>query len=165
MKRLVLALALLYALLGSRALGEGEYEQIELHMTRQQLEAELSLEDAGEYWLCGDALLAFYESGRLRAKFLNYESLDAVAPLSDAGFDEARKLRQGASIETLTQLLGPGLELMLMNISDEDNAGVRRLLCWKDASGNVLEALLEQEDGQWVLFALGEVRAAAGAEP
>lgn len=159
MKRLASLFLLLCALISFAALGEGEYEKIELQSTRQQLEAELSLEDMGEYLLCGDALLAFYESGRLRAKFLYYEALNDVAPLAEAGFDKARRLKQGASIDALTQLLGQGRELMLMNISDEDNAGVRRLLCWKDALGNVLEALFEQEDGKWVLFALGEVKA------
>ena len=53
--------------------------------------------------------------------------------------------------------LGAGTELMRMNLSDEDDAGLRKLLAWKNPSGGVLEALFEQDDGEWILFAIGEI--------
>ena len=47
---------------------------------------------------------------------------------------------------------------MKINLADEENAGVRRVLVWKTEAGNVVQALFELDDNEWVLFAIAEVK-------
>ena len=112
----------------------------------------------GDYLNYGDALLAFYESGRLQAKGLYYEDIREVAAMTEGDFALVRDFKQGTELKELTAILGEGREIMCMNLADEDDAGQRRLYAWKDAEGNVLEALVELDDGEWLLFAIGEIR-------
>ncbi len=163
MKRNFAALILLCALLSFASSGEGTYERIEMDMTRAELDALFAGSEEGEYVAYGDALCAFYENGRLMAKSRRFDDVRKLAPLTEASFDRVRALKYGTRIDVLRELLGEGLEIMLLNLSDEEGSGRRRLLCWQDAAGSVMEALFELDDGKWILFALGEVKADGAA--
>ena len=113
----------------------------------------------GEYLIFGDALCAFYEkSGRLRAKSLIYDDIREVAALAQADFSLVRDFKQGRELQDLIDILDDGTEVLVMKLSDEDKAGTRKLICWKNESGGVLEALFELDSGKWILFALAEVK-------
>ena len=107
--------------------------------------------------LFGDVLCVFFESGRLRAKSLSYDDIHAVAQPTGGDLSSVRALKQGTFEDELTMLLGSGREILCMNLSDEEDAGLRKLLAWKNEKGTVLEALLELDDGKWILFAIGEI--------
>ncbi len=109
----------------------------------------------------GGALVAVYESGRLKGKILAFDDVtDAAAP-SQADFTQAQSLRQGASIESVEALMGgPGREIARLRLSDEESAGSRLVLAWANEAGDVMEALFELDDNQWVLFAAVRIPAA-----
>ena len=157
MKKLLCA-ELCCALLLSFAAGESAYEQIEMASTLEEITLLFGEgEPVGEYLAFGDALCAFYESGRLTAKSLSYEDVREKAAMTQADFAKVRDFREGALLSNLTDILGPGTEILRMNLSDEDNAGQRILLAWQNESGGVLEALFELDAGEWILFAIGEI--------
>ena len=158
MKRSCALLFILCLLLSFAVFGEGTYERIDMNMTRAELDALFAGCEEGEYVAYGDALCAFYESGRLKAKMRRFEDVRGLAPLTEGSFDRVRGLKYGTRIDELSELLGEGLEIMLMNLSDDEESGCRKLLCWQDSSGSVMEALFELDDGKWILFALGEVK-------
>lgn len=166
MKRLlVLSVLLTFLFLAMPAGGEedkaGEYSayaQIRMTDTLDLIETQFGTGTAqGDYLLFGDALCSFFESGRLQAKSLNYEDIREAAAQTQADFALVRDFKQGTHEEELVKALGDGAEVMRMNLSDEEDAGLRKLLAWKNEAGSVLEALLELDDGEWVLFALGEI--------
>ena len=85
-----------------------------------------------------------------------------MAAPSQADFTQAHSLRQGASIESVEELMGgSGREIAMLRLSDEENAGSRRVLAWANEAGDAMEALFELDDGQWVLFAAVRIPAAA----
>lgn len=125
-----------------------------------RLDEPLLTEDG--YYDFGGALVAAYESGRLRGKILAFDDIAAVAAPSQADFTQAHSLRQGASIESVEELMGgSGREIAMLRLSDEENAGSRRVLAWANEAGDAMEALFELDDGQWVLFAAVRIPAAA----
>ena len=111
----------------------------------------------GDYYLFGDALTAFFDSGRIRAKSLAYDDIHTVAALTTADFALVRDFKQGTAQDQLFKFLGKGREIMTINLSDKDNAGVRTLYAWKNEAGGILEALFELDGVDWILFALGEI--------
>ena len=63
------------------------------------------------------------------------------------------------TIDDVTSAFGAeGLEIMKINLADEDDAGVRRVLVWKTEKNVVVQALFELDDNEWVLFAIAEVK-------
>ena len=152
MKRL---LALLLILIAASACAEGTYDEIDMSMTFDELSQKYtSMTREEEYWCVDDALLVFYESGKLNAKCLNFDTLAAAAPEANAEFEKVLSFKQGTSISELTDILGEGREIVFINISDEENSGKMKVECWKNGSGQVLEALFELDDNVWSLFAL-----------
>ena len=136
------------------------YERIEMDDTLETLTeryGEPVLTEDG-YADFGGALCAFFESGRLRAKIVSFETLSEVAQVSDADFSKAKGLKKGASEEEVNALFGgAGAEIMRINLSDEENSGVQRVDAWINADGNAVQALFELDDGKWVLFAVVEI--------
>jgi len=112
----------------------------------------------GDYVIfSGEAACAFYESGRLRAKAVVFDAITDIAPTAEIPLDNLRKLRQGAHIDEITTLFGcEGLEIMKINLSDEEESGVRRVLAWQTEEKISVQALFELDDGEWVLFAIVE---------
>ena len=155
MKKFVCILLLLSALV---CCAENEYIQIEMNETLTEIEAIFGEGTPTEegYYVFGDCLCAFYESGRLQSKTVYFEDIRQALIPGEYDFEFAEDLKQGASITVLTDKLGEGTEIMQINLSDEDNPGVRKVLAWRDMNGNVLEALLELDDGEWTLFAISE---------
>ena len=91
------------------------------------------------YYDFGGALVAAYESGRLKGKILAFDDIAAVAAPSQADFTQARSLRQGASVESVEALMGaPGREIAMLRLSDEENAGSRRVLAWTNEAGDAM---------------------------
>lgn len=154
MKRIVLFLAA--ALLAMMCAAEGVYDTIGMGFTMEDFAPFGALVPVEGYYCVDDALVSFYESGRLNAKCRLFNDVADVAAETDGAFDLVRKLKQGASLDRVTEILGEGAEIMVINIADEDNPGMRKVLAWKDKQGGVLEALFEMDNGGWVLFALTE---------
>ena len=128
-------------------------------MTKEAIEALAPLTQEGEYLLfSGEVLLAFYESGRLKAKAMAFEDVRDIAPAASLPMEKIKKLKQGTEIDKVQAMIGAeGLEIMRMNLSDEDSSGVRRVLAWKDDDGEAVEMLFELDDNEWVLFAVVEI--------
>lgn len=169
MKRICKALLVSLLLLAFACAGvHGEeavsvYDDISMSERLSELSARLgepTLTEDG-YYDFGGALVAAYESGRLKGKILVFDNVTDVAAPSQADFTQAQALRQGASIESVEALMGgPGREIARLRLSDEENAGSRLVLAWANEAGDVMEALFELDDNQWVLFAA--VRIPAG---
>jgi len=156
MKRLIILVftALFFCVCGA----EGVYDALDMSLSRDSVEALYpQLTPEGVYFRVDDALLCFFESGRLQAKCRAFENVADIAAETDASFDSVLGLKQGAKLERLTGVLGEGTEIMLISIADEENPGSRMVLAWRDASGRVLEALFETDNGSWVLFALAQI--------
>ena len=156
---LVLLMSLsLFAAQGEDAAPENAYQKIKMSFTREDIE---TLFDEGikqnEYIRFDDVLCAFFESGRLQAKSLYYQDIRDVAAPTKGDFAAVRDKKQGTPEQELSDILGEGTEVLRMNLSDEDDAGQRKLIAWKNAEGGVMEALFEIDDGEWILFALGEI--------
>lgn len=137
------------------------YEQIEMSAVKEELEVEFTLtETEDSYFLLeNEVLLAFYESGRLQAKARFFENAADVAPAANIPLDKIAKYKQGMTIEKVTKAFGTeGLEIMKINLADEENAGLRRVLVWKTNENAVVQALFELDDNDWVLFAIAEVK-------
>lgn len=169
MKRICKALLVSLLLLAFACAGvHGEesvsvYDDISMSERLSELAARLgepSLTEDG-YYDFGGALVAVYESGRLKGKILAFDNVTDVAAPSQADFTQAQSLRQGASIESVEALMGgPGREIARLRLSDEENAGSRLVLAWANEAGDVMETLFELDDNEWVLFAA--VRIPAG---
>ena len=139
----------------------GLYEQIEMSAVKEDLEAKFTLTETedGYFLLEDEVLLAFYESGRLQAKTRRFENAADVAPAADIPLDAISKYKQGMTIEEVTEAFGAeGLEIMRINLADEEDAGLRRVLVWKTDENVVVQALFELDDNEWVLFAIAEVK-------
>ena len=155
MKKLILVLLMLAF---SVCVADSAYEAIQMDDTFDTVTARYGeLIPAEEYLIADDAILCFYESGRLQAKGRVYESILDAASETVGSFAEVKKLKQGAPLEKLLAILGDGNEIMYINIADEENSGARRVLAWKNSDGNVLEALVERDNGGWILFAITEI--------
>lgn len=140
------------------------YERIEMKDTLETLIGKLGepVWTQEGYADFGGALCAFFESGRLRAKIVSFETLSEVAQVSDADFSKAKGLKKGAPEEEVNALFGGACaEIMRINLSDEENSGVQRVDAWVNADGNAVQALFELEDGKWVLFAIVETNGGA----
>lgn len=135
------------------------YDRIEMSFMKEEI-VNLFGEGVreGEYEIfSGEVMCAFYESGRLMAKGLVYEAVCDIAPVADIPLESLKKLKQGAMISEITELFGcEGIEIMRINLSDEENAGVRLVLAWQNAEKITVQALFELDDGEWVLFAVAE---------
>ena len=146
---------ILVLLLAACCAAEGVYDALEMTATRETVASGFGkLTENGEYFEIGDALVSFWESGRLQAKIRAFENAADAAALTGRSFDAVLKLKQGAPVDKLISDLGEGTEIMMINLADEDKSGVRKVLAWKHEDGTVLEALLEMDSGEWVLFAL-----------
>lgn len=164
-KALLLTLMLLVfacaAALGEEAISA--YDDISMNESLSELVARLGeplLTEDG-YYDFGGALVAAYESGRLKGKVLAFDDVIAVAAPSQADFTQAQSLRQGASIESVEALMGgPGREIARLRLSDEESSGFRLVLAWANEAGDAMEALFELDDNQWVLFAAVRIPAA-----
>ena len=160
MKRIACVLLTL-ALMGAFAFSEqtaSVYETVAMSDTLETITESLGEGEAVDDFIkYGDALLVFYESGRLNAKGLYFDDVRDVAPMAQGNFALVRDFKQGTGLSEITALLGQGKEIMARTLADEDDAGLRKLYAWQDANGHVLEALVELDDGEWVLFALGEI--------
>ena len=156
----VLCVVIALMLLVCTALAETGYDEIDMKDTRETLISrygEPAYTEEG-YADFGGVLCAFYESGRLQAKLMNFDDVVDVAALTEYDFAQAKKLRSGESIENVLVLMGgEGTEIARINLSDEDTSGVQRVLAWKNAKGNAMEMLFELDDGHWVLFAAVEI--------
>ncbi|MBR4235338.1 MAG: hypothetical protein IKR85_04665 [Clostridia bacterium] len=134
------------------------YSEIEMSASLDSLTEKYGQgEQCGDYIRFGNALCAFYESGRLLAKARYFDDVREAAAFSEGNFAKASRLKYGTPLDEISALLGEGCEIMRINLSDEDEPGHRIVLAWQNARGEVLEALLELEDDVWVLFALGDV--------
>ena len=137
------------------------YEQIEMSFTKAELDEKYGCIETEEgYFLYENEILcAFYESGRLQAKSRAFENAGEIAPTANIPLTKLSSYKQGMTIEKVTEAFGcEGLEIMKINLADEENAGVRRVLVWKTEAGNVVQALFELDDNEWVLFAIAEVK-------
>lgn len=153
MKKFLLAVLILVMTVACAA--EGAYGMIAADATLETVTAAFGAPaEKDEYLLCDDTLLSFWESGRLQAKIRDCENIAEVAAVTESSFDAVLKLKQGAPVDKVISELGEGNEIMLITLADEDNAGVRKVLAWKHADGEVLEALFELDGGEWVLFAI-----------
>ena len=133
------------------------YEQIEMSMTLEDVSLLLGEGRAeGDYLVFAESVIcAFYESGRLQAKAMAYESLSEISPETSASTESLKSLKQGKTMEEVTAVLGAeGAEIMSINLSDEEDAGVRRVLAWHYAAGGGVQALFEEDEGEWKLFAI-----------
>ena len=134
------------------------YETIQMSDTLNQIREKLGEgEEIDDFIRYGDVLLAFYESGRLQAKGLYFDDISEVAAKTQADFALVRKFKQGTPLSELTAILGEGKEIMTINLADEENANIRKLLAWQNEDGGILEALIELDDDEWLVFALGEI--------
>lgn len=161
---LVMLIGLLPAM-AETALNDSEtsdlYEQIEMTFTKAELDEKYDCtENEDGYFLYENEILcAFYESGRIQAKARAFENAGDIAPVANIPLDRLSSYKQGMTIEKVTEAFGAeGLEIMKINLADEENAGVRRVLVWKTEAGNVVQALFELDDNEWVLFAIAEVK-------
>lgn len=158
--------ALLLALLLLSAFAEGGklpdksiYDEILMSDTLETITEKYGEGTATDgYLLFGDALCSFFESGRLQAKSRCYTDIREVAALTQGSFNDVTGFTQGTEESELIAYLGEGEEVLVMNLSDEDEAGLRKLIAWRNENNAVLEALFELDDGKWVLFALGEIK-------
>ncbi len=167
-KILSVVLALLICLLPAMAetalndqAQEDLYEQIEMGFTKAELDEKYKCAETedGYFLYEGKVLCAFYESGRLQAKARAFENAGEIAPTANIPLTKLSSYKQGMSIEKVTEAFGvEGLEIMKINLADEEDAGVRRVLVWKTEAGNVVQALFELDDNEWVLFAIAEVK-------
>lgn len=139
----------------------GLYEQIEMSAVREEIEKEFTLTETedGYFLMENEVLLAFYESGRLYAKARQFENAADIAPIANIPLEKIAGYKQGMTIEEVTEAFGAeGLEIMEINLADEENAGLRRVLVWKTEENVVVQALFELDDNEWVLFAIAEVK-------
>lgn len=137
------------------------YELIEMSFTKAELDEiyECAETEEGYFLYENEILCAFYESGRLQAKVRAFESAGDIAPVASISLNKLSSYKQGMTIEKVIEAFGnEGLEIMKINLADEENAGVRRVLVWKTEAGNVVQALFELDDNEWVLFAIAEVK-------
>lgn len=137
------------------------YSVIEMDAVKETLSGQYDMaETEGGYFLLeNEVLLAFYESGRLYAKARVFESAADIAPTANIPFNKLSSYKQGMTIDEVTSAFGAeGFEIMKINLADEDNAGVRRVLVWKNEENAVVQALFELDDNKWVLFAIAEVK-------
>lgn len=150
----------LFLLLPTLARQEGGYESIQMSDSLAALCAAhgpLTPDENGMVDL-GEVLCRFYESGRLWGKVRAFENIGEVAMRVEGDFAAARKLHMGESLASVQALLGgEGTEIARLNLSDEENSGVQLVLAWQNGQGEVLEALFEQDDGEWVLFAVAAI--------
>lgn len=140
---------------------EDLYDAIEMSDTREMLEARFELNETedGYFILENQVLLAFFEGGRLQAKARVFENAGEIAPAAAVPLDKLPSYKQGKPIDEVTEAFGAeGFEIMKINLADEDNAGLRRVLVWKSETGAVVQALFELDDNRWVLFAIAEVK-------
>ncbi len=137
------------------------YEQIEMSAVKEEIDLLFEKEETedGFFVYGGEALCAFYESGRLQAKARVFENVADLAPIANIPLDKISGYKQGMTIDDVTSAFGAeGLEIMKINLADEDDAGVRRVLVWKTEKNVVVQALFELDDNEWVLFAIAEVK-------
>ena len=135
------------------------YESIEMSFFKEDVIALFGEGTSdGEYMvLNGEVACAFYESGRLMAKSLVFENIAEVAQEAEIPLEKIRKLKQGTHFDEVKALMGAdGTEIMRINLSDEDNAGVRRVMAWQNAGKVSVQALFELDDGEWLLFTIAE---------
>ena len=135
------------------------YERVEMNFTYEEISKLFGkCEEQDGFFLFEDEVLCvFYESGRLQAKARVFDDLALLAPVAEYSSESLKKLKQGTSIEEVTEIFSvEGLEIMRINLSDEENPGVRRVLAWQNAEKANVQALFELDDGEWVLFAIAE---------
>ncbi len=139
----------------------GLYDAIGMDAVKETLDGQYEMvgTEDGYYLLENEVLLAFYDSGRIYAKARVFESAADVAPTANLPLDKLSSYKQGMTIDEVTSAFGAeGLEIMKINLADEENAGVRRVLVWKTEADVVVQALFELDDNEWVLFAIAEVK-------
>lgn len=137
------------------------YESIPMSAWKTELDKRHAFEETqdGYFLYDGGVLCAFYESGRLWAKARAFDSAEEIAPEADIPLEKLSSYKQGMLISEVENAFGaPGLEIMKINLADEDDSGVRRVLVWKTEEGNVVQALFELDDNEWKLFAIAEVK-------
>lgn len=162
MKRIlavILALIILCPVCFSESAATDAYDLIEMSFTQDEIIKLLGEgEPAGEYVLFSESVLcAFYESGRLQAKCRVFDKITDAAVLCELPLEKLPSLKQGMPIDEFVDLIGTdGAEIMRINLSDEENAGMRRVIAWQNADGASIQALFEMDDGEWILFALAE---------
>lgn len=139
--------------------GSDLYDRIEMSARKDELDLKYACTETEEnYFLYeNEVMCVFYESGRLQAKLRAFESVLDVAPVADIPLDKLPSYKQGMKIDEVTGAFGcEGFEIMKINLADEDDAGVRRVLVWKTETGVHVQALFELDDNEWVLFAIAE---------
>lgn len=137
------------------------YEQIEMSAVKDELDQAFECVQTEDGYILyeNEVLCAFYESGRLMAKARAFENAADIAPVAGVPLEKLSSYKQGMTIEEVTDAFGAeGLEIMKINLADEDDAGVRRVLVWKTEANVVVQALFELDDNEWVLFAIAEVK-------
>ena len=140
---------------------EDLYAIIEMTAVKAELDERYDcIETEDGYFLYeGEVLCAFYESGRLQAKTRVFENVGDIAPVADLPIEKLSSYKQGMTLAEVTGAFGEeGLEIMKTNLADEENSGVRLVLVWKTENGDVVQALFELDDNEWVLFAIAEVK-------
>lgn len=136
------------------------YSGIEMNVLMENLSDlyEIRETEDGYFLVNGEVLLAFYESGRLQAKARTFENVSDIAPIAQIPLSELSGYKQGMPVQEVISAFGAeGLEIMRINLADEDDAGLRRVLVWKTQENKVVQALFELDDNEWVLFAIAEV--------
>lgn len=137
------------------------YDGISMSDRKAEIDAKYTFEETqdGYFLYEGEVLCAFYESGRLWAKARMFENAGDIAPIADIPLSKLSSYKQGMLLEEVEKAFGAqGLEIMRINLADEDDSGVRRVLVWKTGEGKVVQALFELDDNQWKLFAVAEVK-------
>lgn len=161
----VLAVFALFAAYGETAEKTDAYASVDMGMKLEEVSRLLGAHEEREEGILafpGGVLLSFYESGRIRAKALDFEDDGFVQTVEKIPLQAVQKLKQGALYEDVTALMGTeGTEIMRINLSDEDTPGVRRVLAWRDEAGMSIQALFELDSEAWVLFAVAGIEESA----